>query len=335
MDMILKNTFQRISPAYELIGDVTVGSNTTQVDFTGLNIGKGDEIVLVASTTNPTAFYNNISVYVNNNTTPTNYYRQILRAESTNVSGARDNSMVLTGNNPVWDSIAIINIKLTNSGYIVFQSHFSRDIGVANEIELFEVYGTSTFTATSITAIKLQGGASNAIGTGSRFQLYKLVAEKVADIIVPSNTTSVDITGLEIDKDGEYYLVSDVVGNSDVTGFSALLFANGNETATNYYIQEIYASNTSVTAVRQNRPFLQYKTFTNKGLSFTNIKLTNSGYITYQSSTIDVYGGSAICLSKDYVTSTFAVSSIMSLKIQALTALSIGANSRFTLYKLK
>ena len=49
MDMILKNTFQSISPAYEPIGDVTVGTSTTQVDFTGLNIGKDDELLLVGN----------------------------------------------------------------------------------------------------------------------------------------------------------------------------------------------------------------------------------------------------------------------------------------------
>lgn len=158
----------------ELLADIIVGTAVTSVDITGLNIGKDDELLLVASTTNPTASYNDISLYINSNTTATNYYRQMLRGESTTVSVARSNSSIFSGNNPSWGSISIVNLKLTNSGYFVFQSHFTRDIGVANEIEIFELYGTTTFIISSLTSIRLQGNITNAIGIGSRFQLYKI-----------------------------------------------------------------------------------------------------------------------------------------------------------------
>ena len=119
MDMILKNTFQSISPAYELIGDVTVGTATTQVDFTGLSIGKDDELLLVSDYTSGNSFHG-VYLYFNNDTTASNYYAEGINVSETTVASSRENtpriSYVDSSN---WRNFISTKIKLTNSGYVV------------------------------------------------------------------------------------------------------------------------------------------------------------------------------------------------------------------------
>ena len=328
MDMILKNTFQSISPAYELIGDVTVASNTTQVDFTGLNIGKDDELLLVA-TANSGTTGESVYLFVDGNTTLTNYYFQTLQASGTTVSAERKNENRMTR---ALSGFASVKIKLTNSGYFVFQSNHMRGVGTSS-VDIHDSYNTSTFTMSSITQLNLRSQSGYNINTGSRFQLYKLVAEKVADIIVPSNTTSVDITGLDIGKGNEYYLVSDWANGVASTN-AIYLFVNGNNTTSNYYYQGLNANATTITAGRGAEAVLSQANASLKSFFTSNIKLTNSGYFVSQSNSNRNYG-SGIILEKDYLTSTFTMSGVTSIRLHSPNANGIGANSRFTLYKMK
>lgn len=334
MDMILKNTFQSISPAYELIGDVTVASNTTQVDFTGLNIGKDDELLLVTTSINPDPVQGSYTrLFFNDNLIASNYYVQNLRAYTTTIAGSKVNAPDGIYTEYSRRSSAFTKIKLTNSGYIVYQSESTiMDGSLPPQPQIWDMHGTSTFTATTITKISLINTISNNIAAGSRFQLYKLVAEKVADIIVPSNTTSVDITGLSIGKGNEYYLVSDVVSgvNSDY-----YLYVNDNTTATNYYSQRLTANSTTVNGARTNNPNILDASSGNKSLIMSNIKLTNSGYLVSQNNSCENYGGSGIILNKYYTTPTFTADPITKLTITASATNGIATDSRFTLYKMK
>ena len=155
---------------YELLADYTVsGSAITSYTFSGLNINADEEVVLVA-TIDGTAF-NNVSIYFNGNTTGTNYYNQLLSASNTSVSGLRTNSSYA-----LWTSLncfSLINIKLTNNGYIVWQSNTERYFSTSN-IDLINIYGTSTFTTSQITSLTITHASANGIGIGSRFQLYKV-----------------------------------------------------------------------------------------------------------------------------------------------------------------
>jgi len=332
MDMILKNTFQSISPAYELIGDVTVGSNTTQVDFTGLNIGKDDELLLVSEYLNGSVGAS-IALYVNDNITATNYCIQRIEASSTSVSGVRANASIITNTNALNSRhTAFSKIKLANIGYVVWQSGITMSSGSSN-VALYDVGGTSQFTASSITKVSLVNQTTNNILSGSRFQLYKLVAEKVADIIVPSNTTSVDITGLDIGKGNEYYLVSTTPTSAVNPNF--MLFVNDNNTATNYYTQRIMADSTTITGTRVNNARFSFSQSPETAFAMTNIKLTNSGYYVFKSNSMSNIGKSVLFMQKIVGTSTSTHSSITKFTIMTDLSNGIGANSRFTLYKMK
>jgi len=186
-DALLKNTFNKISPAYELVADVTIGTATTQVDFSGLNFGKDDDLMLVSDVINQTASTASLRLFVNDNVTETNYYTQTLNADGTTVNGARVNDNIFNiANLSGGKGIAITKIKLTNSGYYVYQSDFIRSYGSSSLI-LYNRYCSSVFTISSITKISIISNIINSIGVGSRFQLYRLKAKKVFDIILFSH----------------------------------------------------------------------------------------------------------------------------------------------------
>lgn len=157
---------------YTLLGDYTVsGSAITSYTFSGLNITKDDEAVLVSYLVagSSSDFY----LYFNNNVTPANYYSQRLTAITTTVGSSRVNSAVFTYNgSPSEKSHFIIsNIKLANNGYICTQSSTTGDV-TGGSPSIYDLYTTSTLTSTNISQIDITGQFSNKIGIGSRFQLY-------------------------------------------------------------------------------------------------------------------------------------------------------------------
>lgn len=160
---------------YVLLADVTVGTATTSVDITGLNIGKEEEILLVSDVINATVNATDIYLYPNSNTTATNYYWQRLVADGSTIAATRSNENRVMEVPNGTKSFAYMSIKLTNNGYYTVQSNVSKIYG-GGSIIYQNFYLKSTFTMTSITSLKVSSVSSLAIGIGSRFQLYKVGA---------------------------------------------------------------------------------------------------------------------------------------------------------------
>ena len=164
----------------EKIKDIEVtGSATTQVDITGINIGKGDEYILVSDIERNITGTNDIVIYFNGDQTDANYYNQRIRGNNTSISGIRENKPTL--GRVYYDvpnvatELFITKIKVANSGYVNYQTNEVGRAGIP-EIELLKYYGNTTFTVSNITTISLVNEQSNGIGIGSRFELYKLLA---------------------------------------------------------------------------------------------------------------------------------------------------------------
>lgn len=336
MGYILTNS----NTAYKLVAEQKITSAVTAVtfDLSANPITKDDDYILVSTITQNYSQSTTYNLFANGNTTPTNYYTQNLNADSTTVSGFRSNSSIfcVTGGTSNYPTYTVSKIKLTNSGYVVSQNDSNMNYAYSSSVmKIDKNYITSTFTTSSITSLTISTTFSNAIGIGSRFQLYKCVATKVADTTVTgSAVTSVDFTGLSIDKGSEYMLVSDA-NNAAASGTSYNILANNNTTLTNYYHQNIRASGTYIEVIRLNSSGI-YGALTNlKTSGLTNIKLTNNGYFVYQSNSVRFYGGSTVELHNIEGTSTFTSTSITQLTVSAETALGIGIGSRFQLYKLK
>jgi hypothetical protein len=154
--------------------DITTTANATQVDISSLSIGKDSEYLLVSYLTG-TAGDAFLRAYVNDNTTAGNYYAQRISAASSTAAASRDNdARIAVYNGSVAPNVLYTHIKLSEIGAYTAQSYniiFSGNSG----IQLWNQFVSSTAeNITSITKINLSASVSNAIGSGSRFELYKL-----------------------------------------------------------------------------------------------------------------------------------------------------------------
>ena len=160
-------------PQYELIADVNVTANTTQIDFDNLNITKDDELRLVytmiGNTTSPTT-YQTIFNDVNSN-----YTRQQLFGDNTIISSSRNSTAQFVVARSNAKSNGFSDIKISNNNRFVFQSQFSYFIGAQSSSILnvnWNVANTSTVTI--ITKLSIVSSNSGGIASGSRLTLYKV-----------------------------------------------------------------------------------------------------------------------------------------------------------------
>ena len=168
--------FQSGEPEYELIADINVTTNTTQIDFDNLNITKDDELRLVYTFTQNVSGFEVYRLFVNNNTTNTNYWNQQLEASGSLLKASRENANLLTFAETNIKTSGFADIKVSNNDRFVAQNHFTYRIGSnANTIQQRNYNLVSTFAVSSITSLSLQTTNTNGIGVGSRLQLYKVV----------------------------------------------------------------------------------------------------------------------------------------------------------------
>lgn len=315
-----------------LIYDNTISTAVTQVDIdlTATPIEKGELYELVFTHVNGTGSFSSISLYANNNTTPTNYYRQYTEASGTGVSGNRANTSELAGTGDNSTAKVKIYVKLTNDGKAVFMATTVKRANTSS-ISLTEMHVSSVSTFTSLTELSIVSTATNGIGINSRIQLYK-VAEKVDEAIVGSAVTQVDFT-VDIQKGNEYLLVSDLTSNS--AGHQIYLYANNNTTASNYDTQRVGADGIGVSGTRYSSSYLMYS-YDNgdTSLSIAKLKLANSGLFNWQSSVVGEYGDSDINLQKYYGSFDQIITSVTSLSIVSSITNGIGIGTRLEIWKL-
>ena len=157
------------------VADINVGTATTQIDITGLAIDKTSEYMLVSDIVNTATSTSEYLLYCNGNNTATNYWQQQLLANGTSVTGARVNFPTLASTSNGKTSFAITKIKLTNGGYLITQSNVALNYSTVNQVAVLDYMTAGTFTLTSINSLSVKSTIANAIGVGSRFQLYKLI----------------------------------------------------------------------------------------------------------------------------------------------------------------
>lgn len=317
--------------AWQEIADYTVPSNTTSVTLNNFGtITKDDFVKFKITYVNSSGSTGVYDLFPNGNTTGSNYHSQLLSGSGSTASAVRF----------TYNEVAQIdaNGSGTTSGFIKLSendryNHFANtDRALSSNVRLTFYYTTSsgaTFSSgiTSLTLVA-RGGT---IGTGSRIQIYKLAAEKVADITVASNTTQVDISNLSIDKDSEYLLVSDWLspGNNPM-----YLAYNDQTTLTNYYYQYIIGTGTTAAAARANSNFSWYAETGRKAVVHSHIKLSNIGAFTSQNYSFRNAGTNEPYIQHHFVSSTAEnITSITKLNIYSGTN-AIAAGSRFILYKL-
>lgn len=154
----------------------------------------------------------------------------------------------------------------------------------------------------------------------------------LADVLVGSTVTDVDISGFTIEKNEELRIVATIVG---ITGTSTYrLFVNGNNLNTSYYRQEAYATSTTRSASRSNDCVIAYNSGATRSSTDVRVKLTNQGYVVYQAVNSRDLAPTSPKIFHSFTTSTFTITSITSIRISSATASRIAAGTRIQVYKV-
>jgi hypothetical protein len=329
--------------AWTEIVDYTVPSNTQSVVLNDFGTITKDDFIKIVFNIEHNAG-NFVYLTANSTSSNTDYHRQLLEGDGGGTGAARANSpeFSITSLDPADnDNVVFAYLKLSeNNRFNVFTNQFVR---LDSSLRTRFGYITSTVdVGSTITSLTFTGDAANGIGAGTRIQIYRLDAEKVADITVASNSTQVDIpfpSGTfdpAINKDSEYLLVSDIKAGA-AGGFlgNLNLTVNDATTLTNYNSQRIQGSGSTASAARENSArYLQVET--SGTLAYTHIKLSEIGAYTAQSYTIFSKGTSELILANHFLSSTSeAITSITKLNVVATVSNIIPTGSTFVLYKLK
>jgi hypothetical protein len=318
--------------AWTEIVDFTFTANETSRTFSGLNITKDDFIKVVATITNGSssgiglAIFPNTSTGVSGFNTNTNYHRQELGGLSSTVYAQRLNDANITAVAGSVTGQSITYIKLSENGKFNSFTNFNFSPSNLHNSFLYNTSSNLTFND-PITSLTFTASVTNGLGTGSRIQIYRLDAEKVADINITSTVTAVDISSLNIAKDSEYLLIT-YIG----LGGTPALMVNDNTTFTNYYRQRIGGVASTASTDRVNDP--AYCNGENV-IAYTHIKLSEIGAFTFQSYVLNGLGTTAPSTQNWFGSSTAEnITSITKLNIRSING-NIQSGSRFELYKLK
>jgi hypothetical protein len=150
---------------------------TTQIDITGLSIGKNDELRLVYTLNNNSTTFRVYSLFVNDNTTISNYSYQELSGSGSTIKAFRQNTPYFTFVSNIANKVStgFVDIKVSNNDRYVGQSQFVRSIGSQSaNIEQTNINLVSSFSVTSITKLSVVAEVANGIAAGSRIRLYKV-----------------------------------------------------------------------------------------------------------------------------------------------------------------
>jgi hypothetical protein len=170
-----------VIPQFELLFDSLTADDgdpialpTTQIDITGLSIGKNDELRMVYTIVGTSGVTNIYSIFANNETTATNYHLQRLVGNGSTIFAERTNTSRFTFSNIGCSGFADIKIS-ENSRFVVQSQHLFRTGADSSSInnQNHNIVG-SGFTLTSITKLTIFSTTTNGIASGSRIRLYKV-----------------------------------------------------------------------------------------------------------------------------------------------------------------
>jgi hypothetical protein len=327
--------------AWTEIVDFTFTANETSRAFTGLNITKDDFIKIIVTQVNGSGSnsavrcFPNTAAGVSGFNTNTNYHRQLLGGTDSglSVSRANENELLFTGGSK--QNVVFAYFKLSENGKANWFTNQYRDLDSSLGLNFRYITSSNLTFNDPITSLTFTSSVTNGLGNGSRIQIYRLDAKKVADITTTANATQVDISSLSIGKDSEYLLVSDI-DNSVAASIDYNLFVNDSTTLTDYRTQSIVGDGSTASASRGSFSQMCSASTGADSMSHTHIKLSEIGAFTHQSYFARNYGGNDIQIRNSFASSTSeAITSITKLNIVSSSTNAIGSGSRFILYKLK
>jgi hypothetical protein len=174
-------------PTFELLFDSLTADDgdpialpQTQIDITGLSIGKNDELRLVCTskldnTSANTDIYWNLQV----NDITSGYTSQHIFGAGSSLGAERTSTsriLITRFQTIVRKSQNIVNIKVSNNDRFVYQAAGPNyGIGAeASNLQYRAWNGVNSNTVSTITKLSVLADSSNGIGPGSRIRLYKV-----------------------------------------------------------------------------------------------------------------------------------------------------------------
>jgi len=152
----------------------------------------------------------------------------------------------------------------------------------------------------------------------------------IKEIVVDVDKTEVEFTGLDI-KAHKFYLLVAVIKNPTTSDSRMDIYVEGDEVATNYYAQLIYAGGTSISASRSNAPNLGWVVAGDRTLYVCHIELDPDGYFRFSSLANRKTGGS-VDVEQRYGCKTAPITNLTTLKVKGTIANSIGKGSKILLF---
>ena len=158
--------------AMEKVSEVNVSSDCTYVDFTGLDGNSVWFYVLHGTMKNPTGSAEEYYLYVNGDTTDTNYYLQYLDVYGTTVSANLVNSPPMAYAPSGASTLSVVHITKSPTGYFQYVAHEGRH--QSNVFLNLRAGIKANATISNITSLRVQAQQSNGIGAGSKLILFKV-----------------------------------------------------------------------------------------------------------------------------------------------------------------
>ena len=158
----------------------------------------------------------------------------------------------------------------------------------------------------------------------------------LTEVVVAEDSTSVEITGLDINTHKSYRIEIDTWHNVAGYSMSIMMYINGDETDTNYYNQILSSYGTTTTSVNQNSSIIHSTSREDGRTNFPavaviNLRLAN-GKAVATALTTRSNDQHLQMRTMSWVTKT-TFSNITSIKFTASSASGIPAGSKFRIYK--
>jgi hypothetical protein len=165
-----------VIPRFELLFDTTgtVTFPQTQVDITGLSIGKNDELRLVYALIGDDS--STAGVYsIRANDITSNYHSQRLSGSGSTIAAQRTTNDRFATARSNRKTTGFADIKVSENSRFVAQSQNAFGVGADSaNIENINHNIVNTGTVTSITKLTIFCDRTNGIAAGSRIRLYKV-----------------------------------------------------------------------------------------------------------------------------------------------------------------
>jgi len=324
-----------ILEGWELVAKVEVTTNSTSISINGLD-GDADGIYLIIFLyVNPLGVDTAVSLYPNNTTT--GHTRQYLQGNGTTFSAGRTAGNSHLAYAPPGEECLSVAYYYPKTGE---RRRWTLQWAAATTIyELLGAFDWSD-TTTPIESMYFTASQTNGIGAKSKLFLFKLAKhqakgikegfERVTEIDVPANTTSVSLLGLNGDAD-EVYLLKGLIKN---VSLEASYDFQPNGLTTNLSYQRVRADGTGYIANRNTTVCTLLYLGTGAQGFFQTILYAKTGVqrrlVTHNS--YDVTPGT-VCEALWAGLWNDSTTKITSIEIKATSADQIGSGSKIILYK--